>query len=254
MLSRNVIAALAWFLAAQSSWGAEPPCKGVEDHKVLEAAGGLIDMTTWRPCAIVSAGFGPDMPGAVAILLRSRKPQGESGTGLPLYAVDLVIANAGKKLYRFTDLANASQLFIDDELGVRNLDGHGTSAVLFHSGEVGVSDWWSAMHLVVLPAGESSAWDVAPADFGNSWRHKLRWITLKGLPAVLVAKPVSPAGLEDAHRCHSCPKFYQYFVYQWSPGRAAFLVSRVIQSARDIDADTDPLEADGKFIEAALAN
>jgi len=193
------------------------------------------------------------MPDAVAVLLRSTKSHGVSGTGGPLFGLDLLIVHDGKKVYRFSDFAVKWKFFIDDYLRVQDLTGQGMTAVLFHSGEVGVSDHWSAMHLVFLPAGESLARDVADDDFGDSWRHKTRWITIRGVPAVLVAKPIEPAGFNDPRMCHSCPKFYQYLVYQWSASRSSFILTQVIQSERDIDADTDPLDADKKFIEAALA-
>ncbi len=250
---RVVLTAMALFLDAQYSCAAEPPCKATPDPKTLAGASGLIDSSVWQLCAILPVRFGTDMPNAVAVLLRSIKPQGESGTGEPLFGVDLVIANEGQRVYRFTDFADKWKFFIDDDLRIQNLAVHGANAVLFHSGEVGASDQWSAMHVVFLPAGELFARDVAVNDFGDSWRHRTRWITIKDVPAVLVAKPIEPAGANDPHMCHSCPKFYQYFVYQWSPTRSSFIVTRVVQSKRDVDADTDPLDADKKFIEEAIA-
>lgn len=226
-----ILATVGLFLAAQCSWAAEPPCKATPDPQALAGASGLIDSSTWQVCATSPVRFGTDMPHAVAILLRCTKPQGESGAGEPLFGVDLVIANEGKKVYRFTDFADKWRFFIDDDLRVQNLAVHGANAVLFHSGEVGVSDQWSAMHVVFLPAGELFASDVAVTDFGNSWRHRTRWITIKGVPAVLVAKPIEPAGANDPHMCHSCPKFYQYFVYQWAPSRSSFIVTRVLGGA-----------------------
>jgi hypothetical protein len=253
MWYRVILAAVAMFLSAQYSWTAEPPCNAKPDPKALAGASRLIDSSTWQVCATSPVRFGTDMPNAVAILLRSTKPQGESGTGEPLFGVDLVIANDGKKVYRFTDFTDKWKFFIDDDLRVQNLAVHGANAVLFHSGEVGASDQWRALHVVFLPAGELFARDVAANDFGDSWRHKTRWVTIKGVPTVLVAKPIEPAGANDPHMCHSCPKFYQYFVYQWSPSRSSFIVNRVIQSERDVNAETDPLDADKSFIEEAIA-
>jgi len=231
------------------SWADAPPCKGTPDPKVAEGAGGLIDPSIWQVCSMLPVRFGADMPNAVAFLLRSRLPQAESGGGTPLFGVDLIIVSEGKQVYRFTDLADKAKFFIDDDLRIQNLTANGTNAVLFHSGEVGVSDQWSSMHVVLLPAGEAIAKDAAVNDFGNSWRHRARWIAIRGAPAVLVAKPVEPAGADDPHACHTCPKFYQYFVYRWSARRAAFVVARVAQSDSAIDAETDPFSADKERIQ-----
>ena len=108
------------------------------------------------------------------------------------------------------------------------------------------------MHVVFLPAGELFATDVAHNDFGDSWRHRTSWISIRCVLAVLVAKPTDPSGSNDPHTCHSCPKYNQYFVYHWAASRLSFILTRVIQSERDIYADTDPLDADKKFIEDAF--
>jgi hypothetical protein len=257
LLQRRCAAGLtlmALLFAAQYSWATGPPCTATPDPKTVAGAGGFINSSVWRVCATLPVRFGADMPDAVAVLLRSTKPQGESPGGDLLFGVDLLIINDGKKVYRYSDFAVARKFFVDDYLRAQDLTGQGTNAVLFHSsGEVGISDRWSAMHLVLLPPGESIAMDVADEDFGDSWRHKTRWTTISGIPTVLVAKPIEPAGFENPRRCHSCSKFYQYLVYQWSASRSSFTLRRVIQSERDIDADTDPLDADKAFIDSALA-
>jgi hypothetical protein len=86
---RTVVTIIALLFAVQYSWAAEPTCKATPDPKILAGASGLIDSSAWQVCATLSVRFGADMPDAVAVLLRSTKSQGVSGTGEPLFGVDL---------------------------------------------------------------------------------------------------------------------------------------------------------------------
>jgi Type IV secretory system Conjugative DNA transfer len=232
---------------------ADSPCKQAPSAEVAAPAGHLIDPTKWTVCKSLVVNLSSDFPKAMAVLLRSTSPQGVSGVGEPQFGIDILLASDGKVIYRFTASLGTPQFFIDGFLEIRALTEHGDKAVLFHSGEVAATDSWRAEHVIYLVPGELFAQDVAPRDFGDSWRHTLRWIHFRGVPLALIAEPINPAGASDPHMCHSCPKYYQYFVYRWKPHQQSFVLLQSIQSEHDIDAATDPLQADMSFIEQELA-
>jgi hypothetical protein len=244
---------LVSLLSPEQGAAEEQACNPKIDPQLLVPAKDLIDLATWRICSAVAISLGSDLPRATAVLLRSAKPQDTSGTGNPLFGVDLLIAADGRTIYRFAGVTGTPKFYIDDALEIHDLSGRGDQAVLFHSGDVGASDWWTATHILFLSRSEGNVFEVAPESFGESWRQKMQWTTFRGIPLVVVAKPVSPASTVDGHFCHSCAKYYQYLVYRWSTQRLSFVIQQVVQSEHDVGADTDALSIDMPFIEKAIA-
>jgi hypothetical protein len=231
----------------------EQLCNRKIDPQLLVPAKDLVDLTAWRICKAVAISLGSDAPRAAAVLLRSEKPQDTSGTGNPLFGVDLLIAADGRAIYRFAGVTGRPTFYIDDTLEVHDLGERDDQAVLFHSGDVGASDWWTATHILFLARSEGNVFEVAPESFGESWRQKMQWTRFRGIPLVVVAEPINPASTIDDHFCHSCPKYYQYLVYRWSAQRLSFVIQQVVQSEHDVRANTDPLSIDMPFIERAIA-
>jgi hypothetical protein len=186
------------------------------------------------------------------VLLRSRKPEGETGMGDPAYAVGVVVANSSKVVYAFEPANRENDMFVEDLLELRDVTGDGTPEVIFSSGQDGVSDFVHKLHVLYASPREDTLWDVAPAQFERSWRQTFCWASAKGRAIALVAQPLFPAGVEDPHFCHGCPHFYQYLAFGWRADRGAFVLLKVLQSDRDFSDDENPLEEDWSYIERGL--
>lgn len=250
----KILLGLGILTMAGPSYSAQTPCPTTVDKGLAALANGIVDPHKWQVCNAIRVSIGTDPTHTWAILLRSRERQGTNGTGGPAYGVDMIIVDAGKTLYRFSEYSSLTdyEYFVDDTLTSHDLTGKGFAGVVFHSGIAGASDWWSVEHVVVVPPGELDADDVAPRDFGRSWRQTMRWTLMGGVPTVIVARPIDPAGTSDPHFCHGCAKYYQYLAYQWDPTRLAFIIHGVVQSRRDFDGDSDPLDTDLPLIRKSL--
>jgi len=226
---------------------------------VSDVAAGKIQKlvgSNWTACRLVTVKFrGSDFGDATAALFESTTDDGTDGIGNPEHNVEMIIVGGGQVLYRFSQFASFDRrrFFVDDDLEVRDLTGHGDNAVVFHSGQQGASDSSIVEHVIYLPPQELLATDVSPTDFVSSWRQAVRWIQFKGIPLVLVAEPLNPASINDVHMCHSCPKYYQYLVYRWDTKRQSFVVRQSILSEHDLDAETDPIDASMSLIQRELA-
>jgi len=237
------------------------PVGGATSHHAESGAmqdrrdqGGLFDNCEWTVRKTIPIDFGDQFKKSTATLLSSVSPKGESGTGNPLYAVELLIVNdAHHVIYRFSEDLHEPDFFADETLQAKDVTGDGIPELLFHSGVVGASDWLTHEHVIYRRPGSSFAQDIALPEFVHSWRHTFRWISFRGTTLALVADPLNPQNPDDPHACHSCNKFYQYLVFKWERDRETFVLLRSIQSEKEFDANTDPLAADLAFIRARLS-
>jgi hypothetical protein len=236
------------------------------------ATQGLVDPAEWAVLKTIPVNLGGHITNATAILLRSVKSKGESGTGTPLFA-DMLILSGGKFVYQFHQPGICSEFFIDDTLEAKDVTGDGIPEVLFHSGSVGASDFSTYEHVIYHapdePLDEGSApfpalypridWVVdvaayAAVPFVRTRRQTFRWLDFRGVTLALIANPLLPASGDDPHSCHACPRFYQYLVFRWENDKRSFVLSRSIQSQRVFEEETDPLQTDLPFILERLRN
>jgi hypothetical protein len=229
------------------------------------AVQGLFDPGQWTVRRTIPINLGGRFTNATAILLSSVNPKGESGVGAPLFAVDMIIISGDRVLYKFRQPGAAPEFFMDDALEARDVTDDGIPEVLFHSGLVGASDFSKHEHVIHrVPREESVAdvgsvpsidWvnDIAPVQFMHTRRQTFRWLDLRGATLAVVANPLIPAGVTDPHFCHGCPHFYQYLVFKWEKRKGTFVLSRSIQSQRDFEDGTDPLQQDLPFILGQLS-
>ncbi len=217
----------------------------------------LFDSREWIVRNTLALDLGSPFKDSSAILLTSTRPRGQSGAGEPLDAVDVLIVDPDhRELYRYSKSRAADDVAkfrVDDVLESKDVTGDGIPELLFHTGSQGASDWWTKEHVIYRVPGSSDFRDIAPREFGQSWRQAFRWISFRGAALALVARPIEPEDSNDPHMCHSCPKFYQYLVFKWERGRKSFVLLRSIQSTKDFDSDTDPLTVDMEFIRQRLS-
>lgn len=262
--NRVLLASVLVSLAACQLYADEPPVgAGLATPTVggaPKAVQGFFDPGQWTVRKTIPINLGGRVTNATAILLSSVNPKGESGVGAPLFAVDMLIVSGDKVLYQFHQPGAATEFFMDDALEARDVTDDGIPEVLFHSGFVGASDFSKHEHVIYRVPGEesvtdaapfpSSDWvdDVAPVQFMHTRRQTFRWLDLRGVTFAVVANPLIPAGVTDPHFCHGCPHFYQYLVFKWEKSKGTFVLSRSIQSQRDVKDGTDPLQQDLPFV------
>jgi hypothetical protein len=219
----------------------------------------LVDRKEWIVEKVLPVDLGGDMKSSTAVLLRATRSTGSSGVGEPLFAVDLLIVEAGTKIvYRFTSSASFPYhkdevFFVDDLLDSRDVTGDGVDEVLFHSGSKGASDWSTREHVIRRAPEDGGLWNVEEDSFVHSWRRTFTWLESPGGTLAIVADDLDPASSDDPHTCHGCPKFYQYLVYRWEKTKKTFILWRSIQSEKEFDGNVDPLKADLPFIREKLS-
>lgn len=222
-----------------------PPCNSTLDVKAATELGRPINRQAWLVCRITRVDLGEKVPNAIAALMRSVKPvEVDPGTGNATYAVRVLLGDAGKVLYD-SDAAGLQGFFFDDAMEARNLHLADSPAIIFRSGNHGVSDWTSIVHVLVLKPDGSSATDVAPLGFNSSRRREFRWEVIRGQLYAIVAAP-------DGIGCYGCPMHYDYQVYQWLPKQFTFSVRATTHSHVAHESGDDPIEADDAIIRNAV--
>lgn len=187
-----------------------------------------------------------------AKLLRSVSPTGTSGIGDPLFAVSLIVTAGSRVIYAYTESSADRSFHVNDDLEARDVTSDGVPELLFDSGFVGASDRIHVHHVLYLPEGEDSLWDIAPRQFASTRRQTFRWLGFGDRTLGLIAEPVVPAGTVDPHFCHGCPHFYQYLVFSWRADRGNIVLTQVIQGERSFEDGEDPLQKDLDWIMSAL--
>lgn len=216
------------------------------------------DHRQWKVIKQVTASFGTTVGAFDVELLESLSQTGESGTGDPMYDVQLLIREADKVDYEFTNSANerlpdeTAGFYMDDGLEIKDVTNDGIPETLFHSGFLAVSDFEIVEHVLRYDRAHRSFTDVAPTSFYNSGTHGLRWLDIgRRTFAVTADRNWSPTvAVED--RCHYCASPFQYDIYQWSEKAASFVKLRRLFGQKSYDDATAALGGDWVLIQAGL--
>src|SRR5882762_8729859 len=209
-------------LASKSSYALNP-----------EPPSGLVDKTNWVMTKSATADVGGQVGRVDVFLFRSHEIRGSTGTGKPMYAVQVIAAKGNAILYRFNPSSGDSDLYVEDRLDVKDVVGDGSQEVIFSSGVIGASDWVYHVHILKLASNGESIEDAAHPDFVKSWRHEFDFLGVGEQTLPVVAEPVWPK--EPERSCHGCPAHYRYHVFDWDTKARSFVEVDVVDSRRDFD-------------------
>ncbi len=226
------------------------------------AAHAIYDPSEWTLVRSTSAHFGKTLTNAEVMLLKSVQATGSSGSGEPLYTVNLVVAAAGKVIYSFAPLVVPPRddrrydpvFYMDDGLEVRDVTNDDVPEIVFRSGFLGVSDRGIYTHILqVTKAVPIRFRDIAAKSFLDSWWHGVRLLDLNGRTVAIVAEPVDPPLAPGDFVSHGQPRFHRYVVYAWDQRRERFIQQQRIAATRQLHQSAqEGLETDWAYIAATV--
>lgn len=251
-------------LWAGVAWAAEPCTL----ESGIDPLAPLFDPSEWTVVQGAPLRVGKSGTHKRVQLLKSIRPTGEDGVGRPLHSVNLLVTENGRVLYSFAPLETLQRrvhrtqpiYYVDDRgvqagcpLEVRDVTGDGIAEVMFHSGYVGASDWFTQIHVLQYVREETEHFrDVRGERFAESWWRKFRWVHGEASSLAIVAHPVERSSDPEV-ACHACPKYHQYEVYRWDDTVSGFVLSETIPSTGTLHRDDeDPFQTDWGYIGAKL--
>jgi len=217
----------------------------------------------WTVVKSVSANFGKTLPRAQVMLLKSVQATGSSGVGSSLYAVNVIVAAAGKIVYTFFppgvptyDDHQTDPVFqVDDVLDLRDLTGDRVAEIVFHSGFLGASDQRVDVHVLqFMKDGPMRFRDIRADGFTESWWTGVRFLDCDGQAFAAVAQPVDPPVSPGDFVSHGQPRFHKYLVYGWRRKTGRFEVLQTIPHTKYLHADAEAgFDADWSYIVSAVS-
>jgi hypothetical protein len=190
------------------------------------------------------------------VLLKSLLPTVESGAGVPMYDVELLIIQGPEIRYDYVENGSEpGRFYMDDLLEVRDVTGDGAPEIRFHSSVQGASGFVEPEHIIsydYISYKKGLFTDISPEIFHNSTQHGLRWLVLRDKTLAIVAVKQWSDTVPEELRCHSCASWYAYTAFQWNPQLKQFVERGTFNGTKAHFDRLSALDSDWNLIQTHL--